>query len=162
MTKELKKTGAQHNEKEIEKIIKERDEYLAGWQRAQADYQNAQKEIERARTEFMRYAREQMIEELFPVVDSFEEALKHIPQEKYNEAWVMGVLHIKKQFDEMMKKQGIEAFGLVGDEFDPALHDALQQVHDEGAVAGKVVTVVRSGYRTHDRILRHAQVVVGM
>ena len=158
MTELLKKSKGHHQE--LEKIIQERDEYLAGWKRAQADYQNSQKEMNSKKIEYSRYAQERILEDLLPIIDHFDEALKHIPEDQKQEAWVVGMFHIKKQMDEFCRKQGLEMFGKVGDEFDPMVHEALGQV-DAPEHTGCISAVVRCGYRIGNHIIRHAPVMVG-
>src|SRR3989338_8095791 len=158
MTESSKKSKV-HNQ-ELEKIMQERDEYLAGWKRAQADYQNAQKEIERQKGEYIQYAKSNIMEDILPMIDHFDEALKHIPENQKQVGWVVGMSHIKKQMDEFCRKQGLDMFGKVGDEFNPMVHEALGQV-DDTEHTGCVSAVVRCGYQIGNHIIRHAQVMVG-
>ena len=74
-------------------------EYLAGWKRAQADYQNLKKETERERAEFMKYANERLLHDLLPMIDQLSLALKHLPttqdlpeeRRKVLENWLTGL-----------------------------------------------------------------------
>ena len=141
-------------------ILAERDTYLAGWQRAQADYSNLLKETEENRSRHAAYAKQDILEEILPIIDHFEEGLRHIPKDQKKESWVAGIEHIKKQLDDFCERQGLESFGKKGEEFNPEKHEALSQEENE-KMEDKVINVVKKGYMLGDRIIRPAQVVVG-
>ena len=67
---------------------------------------------------------------------------------------------IRKAFDELLEKQGVEAFGEVGDPFDPQLHAAVAHTDDESAGENCIAEVFQKGYRMGDRVLRYAMVKV--
>ena len=146
--------------KSPKEILAERDKYLAGWQRAQADYVNLQKEMEENRSKYAAYAKQDILEEILTIIDHFEEGLKHIPKDQKKESWITGIEHIKKQLDDFCGRQGLESFGKKGDEFDPEKHEALSQEEND-KMEGKVIKVVKKGYIRGEKVIRPAQVVVG-
>ena len=83
-----------------------------------------------------------------PALDTLELSLKH-----HDDA---NLKMIEKQFLDSLKRLGIEKFGTVGEEFDPARHEALAKQSDEH----KILSVERSGYKTKDTIIRPAQVII--
>ncbi len=71
-----------------------------------------------------------------------------------------GMELIRKSFDELMEKEGVEAFGAVGEPFDPQFHAAVAHTDDESAGENCIAEVFQKGYRMGDRVLRYAMVKV--
>jgi molecular chaperone GrpE len=138
----------------LSKAEAERAEYLEGWQRSKADFVNFKRDEETRRGHIQERITASLIEELIPVLDSFEMAAKHA---KSKELEVL-----QKQFLDVIKRMGIESFGKKGDLFDPQKHEAVQEVVvDSSELDHTIVTVERSGYALHGHIIRPAQVSVG-
>lgn len=144
---------------ELEEVKKERQEYLNGWQRAKADLINAKKDASEALQRAMTTGRDLVIEELIPALDSFDMAMQGSGWHKVDETWRTGVESIRMQILGILQAQGIETFGAPGDNFDPTLHEAIQEV-DEGGTSHTVAKVLRCGYRSKTRMLRPAQVAI--
>lgn len=135
------------------------DEYLANWQRAQADFINYKRRTEEERQDFSRYAAAQTFLSLLPVLDDLELALDAGPSaEGGQQDWLEGIRMVQRKFATILEGQGIKPIQAVGQPFDPNLHEALRQAPGED---GMVVDVFRKGYMMHDRVLRPAQVIVG-
>ena len=77
----------QEIQKKLENAEKQAQEYLAGWQRARADFLNYKKEEMERIGEFLKYANEEFILKLLPILDNFTEAEKSIPEEKKDREW---------------------------------------------------------------------------
>lgn len=142
---------------QIEEMTAQRDEYLAGWQRAKADFINYKKEELQRIQETARYGSEDLIKDLISVMDNFDLALRTLekagPVEK-------GIYLIRTQIDDILKKRGLEKIDLKpGDMFDPATAEALAEVASEKPT-GNVVEVIEQGYRLHEKVLRPARVIV--
>jgi molecular chaperone GrpE len=71
-----------------------------------------------------------------------------------------GMEMVKKQLDEFLRGQGVEEIAAEGERFDPNLHEAVSEEEAAEVDEGRVLRVVRRGYRMHDRLLRPASVVV--
>ena len=143
---------------------KEREEYLAGWQRAKADFINARKDEEKSRAAFVKFANEGFIEEMLPVLQNFERAVSNKDVwEKADKNWRIGVEHIYTQFRAALQKAGVEVVEpKVGDIFDPSRHASIGTV----AVAVEsenhtVREVVEKGFALYGKILEPAKVKVG-
>lgn len=134
------------------------DEYLNGWKRAQADYQNLKKEHEDQMKRLTQITNAGLISQLLPIIDHFELAIRHIPENQEKEEWVQGFYHIKKQFDEFLSKTGIKRIATVGKEFDPNLHEAVSI--KEGKKENEVLEEIQAGYVLGGFVLRHAKVIV--
>jgi molecular chaperone GrpE len=142
---------------QIEEILVQRDEYLAGWQRAKADFINYKKEESNRAVEIARYGSADLIKDLISVLDNFDLALRTLektgPVEK-------GIYLIRTQIEDILKKRGLAKVDIKeGDAFDPATAEALAEVVSEKP-AGAVVEVIEQGYRLHEKVLRPARVIV--
>ena len=145
---------------ELAAAKKERQAYLDGWQRCKADAINQKNEnlqnLSRARTA----GKEQVLESLLPVLDSFDIAMTGGAWEKTDAAWRSGIESIRNQFLTALESNGITSFGKEGDSYDPLMHEILEEVDDAGK-AGIVIRVVRRGWRLENKIVRPAHVVIG-
>jgi molecular chaperone GrpE len=136
----------------------QRDEYLAGWQRTQADFDNYRKRALRQQQEFAARGAERLLAKLLPVLDDLERALAAAAD--HEEAKVIeGVEMTKSALAAALASEGlveIEAEGA----FDPHVHEALLAQPVEGVESGTIVQVVQRGYRLGDAVLRPARVIV--
>jgi len=89
---------------DFEKCKKQAEEYLAGWKRAKADLINYKKRQEEVVQEFIKFASQDLILELLPMLDNFRLAAKHLPKELENSEWVKGVFQIKNQLENLLKE----------------------------------------------------------
>ena len=151
------------NALDIEKLMAERDEYLAGWQRAKADFANAKKRMEETMVEFRSMANEGLIEELLPVLSSFEMAFANkAAWEKDDKNWRMGVEHIYSQMKGVLAANGLKEIDPVGQRFDHNLHEAVRHDPvDDASKSDAVLSVVEKGYMLGTKLIRPAKVVVG-
>ena len=144
---------------ELEKIIKEKDEYFSGWQREKADFLNYKKqEFERLKGT-LDIAKESLFEELIPVLDNFTLAEKSIPEEEKEKNGTKGLLLIKKQLEKSLKDLGLEEIETIGKQFDPKIHEAIEEI--EGAEPGIIVEEAQKGYTFQGKIIRIARVKIG-
>lgn len=133
------------------------DEYLDSWKRAQADYINLKRRTEQEKLEMSKYATEQLITRLLPVLDDFERAFQHKPQ-KVNHEWVAGIKLIEKKLRGILEAQGVTTIEALGKPFDPNLHEACMRTPGE---EGIVIQELSKGYKLYDKVIRASQVVVG-
>lgn len=147
----------------IKTLEKEKQEYLLMSQRTKADYINFKKEVEDTKAKDRKYATKKFIEELIPVLDAYDGARNNKDAwEKVDQNWRIGIEYIFGQIMAVLEREGVAAYGNVGDVFDPLLHETLESV----TVADKsqndtLVKVLQSGYKMHDIVLRPARVHVG-
>ena len=150
------------DEKEIN-YQQQAEEYLAGWKRAQADYQNLRKELDREKAECMHYAHEQLLSFLLPAFDQFSTAMQHLPadptDQKAWENWMKGMKAVQSLWDQGMKSVGLTRIPADG-AFDPALHDAASEEVAEGQSAGTIIRTVTDGWKWKGKVLRPARVIV--
>jgi molecular chaperone GrpE len=147
----------------IKTLESEKQEYLDLSQRTRADYANFKKEVESNRVSDRKFATKRFIEELLPVLDSYDMAQSNKESwEKVDQNWRMGIEYIFAQLRTVLEGEGVTQFGKVGDMFDPHLHESMQQVQVESENDNdKIMKVLQNGYKMNDMILRPARVHVG-
>jgi molecular chaperone GrpE len=136
----------------------QRDEYLLGWQRTQADFDNFRKRALRDQQAFAARAAERLVTKLLPVLDDLERAID--AAEQHEEAKVIeGVEMTRSALAGALASEGLEEI-LAEGIFDPHVHEALLTQPVEGVDSGVIVQVVQRGYRLGDVVLRPARVIV--
>lgn len=158
-------------------------EYLAGWKRAQADYQNLQKEVQKSRAALVKFAAEDMLRDILPIYDNMKLALAHVPDDQKQTDWVAGMAHIKDMLAKFLADNGVEEIKSVGEKFNPAVHEAVEQQNthlrqgsrlrqgydgQDGGQAGSteaqknviIKKEVRAGYKLNGKVIQAARVVV--
>lgn len=140
----------------------ERTEYLAGWQRAKADYINLKKSEEENRKSIVKFAKEDLLHELIDLADNFEMAFAN--KEAWEEApanWRLGVEYIYNKLSSILTAHGLEAIDPLGQVFNPAEHHALGQKEvEDKELADKIVFVSKKGYRLNGKLIRPAEVKI--
>jgi len=129
--------------------------------RKAAEFENYKKRVENDSSNIIRFANEDLIEKLLPVLDDFErsfDALKDISSER--ESFIKGVEMIYNKFKRVLDLQGVKPFEVIGKPFDPELHDALLQMPSADHPPHTVMQEVQKGYLLNDRVIRHAKVIV--
>lgn len=145
-----------HHKKPTEDLEQKCGEYLAGWQRAQADYQNLQKQTADERAKYLKMANEELIMEILPIYDNLCAAAEHIPESQRKEGWVVGVEHIKKQLEKVLEDNGVEKIiPRVGDEFDTRIHEAVEKSEEDD---DKIKKVIKNGYKLSGQVIVAAKV----
>jgi molecular chaperone GrpE len=133
-------------------------EYLASWQRAQADFINYKRRTEQERQDFNNFANAQLLLSILPVLDDMERALGAIPEEFAEDDWVEGIRLVDRKFKTILEGQGVKPILSLGMAFDPRYHEAMRK--DKGE-EGVVIGELQKGYMLNDKLLRPARVVVG-
>jgi molecular chaperone GrpE len=141
---------------DLDALTQERDELRSLAQRVQADFENYRKRMLREQTDAVTRANEALVEQLLPVLDSFELALGQLesvdaPVRKGVELVYAGLLAV-------LEKAGLERIDAAGKEFDPNVHEAVMQEGEDGDPV--VAETIRTGYRLKGRVLRPAMVKV--
>jgi molecular chaperone GrpE len=128
-------------------------ERTADLQRLQAEYANYRKRAERDRLAAGDVAVSRVLAELLPVLDDIDRARDH--------GDLTGALKaVADQLDTIFGKLGLQAFGEVGDPFNPAIHEAVLHDESDAVTSPTATTVMRRGYQHGERLLRPAMVGV--
>lgn len=131
------------------KIAENDDKYL----RMAAEYDNFRRRAREEREGVYEAAACDTVAELLPIIDNLERAALY-QGDKVSE----GLAMILKSVNDVLSKLGVEAFGAVGDIFDPNLHNAVMHEEIEGAKDGEITEVFQRGYKKGKRIIRFAMV----
>lgn len=160
--KEDKKTepGAEELKKQLEECRKLKEEYLEGWKRERAGFLNYKKdEIERIE-ELIKYANEEIILKILPVLDNLGTAEKNIPEGTKKDKCLEGFILIGQQIKSFLKSQGIEEIKTIGEKFDPNFHEAVGEMEVKDKEHGTVVEEVQKGYTLRGKVIRPAKVKI--
>ncbi len=143
--------------------LKEKQEYLDGWQRAKADLINARRRDEEERREFIKFANERLIDELLPVLESFELAVANKEAwEKADKNWRVGVEYIYSQLKKVLEGEGLAELNPAGEKWSDTAHEAAEFVPvSEEARHHIVLSVIQKGYSLNGKILKPPKVRVG-
>lgn len=149
---------------EIEKLRKERDEYLTGWQRTKADYVNQSKMFAEEKIDLIKTASRKTILTILPSLDTYDLAKGNGDSWNAVDAnWRMGVEYIFQQLLTSLENEGLRKFGKIGDLFDPNLHQSIEAIPVSDRMQDNtVVAVLQSGYMLHEKVIRPARVNVGI
>lgn len=151
-----KKDGFENEKRETliaaKKLI-EMQNATDNWKRAIADLENYKKRCVRDNDNFRKFCLENFIMELLPVLDNFEMALKHIPEDQKDNGWTNGIMHIKKQLQDVLSSQGVQEIDAKkGDLIDEAIHEVIFAKGKKGKV--KIKKILKKGYKMDDKVIR--------
>jgi molecular chaperone GrpE len=141
-------------------LQKQRDEYYDRLLRQTAEFDNYRKRVERDRQSLADAAAAGILEELLPLVDDMERALKADAGAEGAEAYRRGVELIHRQLLETLRKRGVKPIESLGADFDPYYHQAVAHEAVEGRRDGEIIEEFRRGYMLGDRLLRPSMVKV--
>lgn len=128
-----------------------------------AEFDNYRRRVSQEKLDLIDTAAKGVINELLPVVDNFERALKALEESEATDAAKTGTELIYKQLLDVLKKKGVTEIEAMGKELDTDEQEAVAQIPapDEGQ-KGKVVDVVQKGYKLNGKVIRFAKVVIGI
>ncbi len=156
-------------QQELDKIRQEKEEYLAGWKRAKADYENLKKELSKEKENYIKYANLNLITELIPVYKNLTISFNHLPDEIKENPWVKGIEHVTTQFKQVLSDNGIKEINpKPGDDFDPQIHEAVEETDNKQENKQeqsqkqkiKIKKIISPGYKMQDKVFMPAKVVV--
>jgi len=141
-----------------EKLAELNDKYL----RLYADFDNYRKRVSKERLDLLKYAGEDVLKLLIPVMDDFERAMKAASQATDIETIKQGEQLIYNKFKTLFSQSGLAEMNATGKVFDPELHDAVTNIPAPSEdMKGKVVEEIEKGYWLSGKVIRHAKVIVG-
>lgn len=147
----------------LKKIEAERLEYLTGWQRAKADFINLRKKDEELKSEVIKYANEELIVQILPVIDSFQMAFSNKETwEALPKEWRGGMESIYNQLLQTLSQNGLVMEELLGKQYDPKFAEAVGTVKvDSTEKDHTIVQVLQPCFILNGKIIRIAKVIVG-
>ena len=156
---EKEKTAEEKLQDAEEEIANLKDQLL----RKIAEFDNYRKRTIKEKTELILNGGEKTVIAILPVLDDMERALANMEKAEDVAAVIDGEKLIHKKFIDILGKQGVKAIDTKDATFDVDLHEAIAQLPaptDE--MKGKVMDCTLTGYKLNDKVIRHAQVVVGL
>jgi Molecular chaperone GrpE (heat shock protein) len=146
-------------ERELEeKLAEMQDKYI----RLSAEFDNYRKRTLREKIELSKYASEDVLIKLLPVMDDFERAVNNMELSTDCTALKNGIDLIYVKFNDFLKQNGLKEIDSLNYPFNVDLHDAVAKITvDDEDKKGKIIDVIQKGYYLQDKIIRHAKVVVG-
>ena len=135
------------------------DKYL----RLYSDFDNFRKRTLKEKIESIKFASEDIIVKLLPVLDDFERALKAFDVvSDADQASKDGMVLIFNKFVSILNQQGLQHMRTAGESFDTDFHEAITNIPaPKPEQKGKIVDVVENGYLLNGKVIRYAKVVVG-
>lgn len=128
-------------------------------QRERADAVNMRRRHDDQLAQLRSMVKAQVVEDLLPVIDNLERAIKHVPADLAEHDYTKGVQSVVKQFEKTLADIGVERIKTVGEAFSPELHEAISM--EEGEGGHEVVSEeLQPGYKIGDQVIRHAMVRV--
>ena len=166
---DTEKEASQDTEKELtveeklEAANKEIEELNDKRLRKIAEFDNYRKRTLKEKTELILNGGEKTIVSILPVIDDMERALKNMKNADDVAAVLEGVELIYKKFMDILSKQGVSVIETKDADFNVDIHEAIAQLPaPTEELKGKVMDCTLTGYKLNDKVIRHAQVVVGL
>jgi molecular chaperone GrpE len=128
--------------------------------RKAAEFDNYKRRTENDFLSFAKYAGESIIVQLLPVLDDLHRSLKTGQAAVGDDPFYKGVDMIAAKFFKVLQSQGLVALECMGKEFSVDFHDALLQVPRSDVPAHTIIEEVEKGYQLHEKVIRHAKVIV--
>lgn len=128
--------------------------------RTLADMENLRKRTQREKEELAKFANENILREVLPVIDNLERAVEHAEQAESSEGLLEGVRMTLDQFNQVLTRFGVTPVEALGETFDPALHQAMGQLETDEFPTNAVAQQMQKGYQLNERLLRPAMVMI--
>lgn len=146
----------------IKELEKKNSELLDSWQRDKAEFINARKNDENSKVEFLKFAKADLISEIIPALDSFDNAMKNKEVwEKVDSNWRVGIEYIRTQLLNSLANHGLKVINPMGENYDEKRDEAIETVKvDNKDLDAKILDVVQVGYELNGKEIRAPKVKV--
>ena len=130
--------------------------------RLKAEFENFRKRKNKEISSLLQYDGESIIKEVLPIFDDLNRMVDSAENSnlKNENSLVDGINLLKSKIDKFLELKNIEPFGIVGESLDPQIHDAMLTQKDDKKEDDVILSVFEKGYKYHDKVIRHAKVVV--
>ena len=161
-TEELKNTIS-NNDARLEQLEKEHETLKSQYVRISADFDNFRKRQSRDQDDLKIQLVSKTLTSILPIVDNFERARQQLkPESEEAQTLHRSYQGLYKQLVEVLKQQGVAPMRVVGQQFDPNLHEAVLREPSEEFKEDLIVEELQRGYHLEGKVLRHALVKVSM
>lgn len=146
----------------IKDLEKKNSELLDSWQRDKADFINARRNDETSKQEFLKFAKADIISEVIPALDSFDNAMRNKEAwDKVDKNWRVGVEYIRTQLLSALQNHGLKVINPLGEMYNHARDEAVESVKvDSKTDDGKILDVMQVGYELNGKEIRPPKVKV--
>ncbi|MCS6989911.1 MAG: nucleotide exchange factor GrpE [Chloroherpetonaceae bacterium] len=148
----------------LAQVEQERDHFKDQLYRRAADYENFRRQKEREMSAFLKFAEEGIIKKLLPTLDDLERVIKNAEKFLANnpdaKIYVDGVKLVQQKLFKTLEERGVSRIESLGKKFDINYHEALTQAPRTDVEPDTIVEEFEAGYMLHDKVIRHAKVVV--
>ena len=139
---------------------KESEENYQRYLRQVAEVDNFKKRVNREKEDAIRYANENLIKDILPVIDNLERAIAHAQGGGNGKPLVEGVEMVLRGLLDVFSKHGVVQVPAIGSVFDPGKHEAMAHVESSEYQPNTIINEHHKGYLFRDRLLRPALVTV--
>lgn len=149
----------EENEDEINdtKIEEDFNEFKDKYQRLLADFTNYKQREEASKADFKKFAVNNLVEKLLPVLDNFDRALKDQDPEN---GLVKGIVMTRDEMLNILKNEGLEEIPSDGELFDPNVHQAVLAEDSDEVESDHIIETFQKGYKLNNKVIRPAMVKV--
>jgi len=160
MSKKYKQT--KENNEQNDTCKKELQEWKDKFVHVSADLQNYRRRVEKEKVQWIQIAQGRLIKDLLPVLDDFERASAASEKQEFPKEIqdiFIGFAMIGKSLQKILQSQDVQEI-VVGETFDPTLHEAIVQLESTDHESGEIIEVVQKGYTLKDQVIRPSKVTV--
>tara|TARA_Y100000768_G_C23841767_1_gene616532 strand:- start:168 stop:698 length:531 start_codon:yes stop_codon:yes gene_type:complete len=157
--KEIKNKKKSNKNKELQNIINQlEDKHI----RLKAEFENFRKRKNKEISSLLQYDGESVIKDILPIIDDIERMVDSVEQDNNDnqKSLIEGMNILKSKIERFLETKNIESFGVKGEVLDPQIHDAMLTQKDNKKDDNTVLDVFEKGYLYHDKVIRHAKVVI--
>lgn len=150
------------NDDKIAELTTQLEELKDKYLRLTAEFDNYRKRTLKEKADLIKFASEEVLMDLLPVIDDLDRALKAIETANDISAVKEGISLIVNKFNDFLKSKGVKEIDAIGKELNTDLHEAITKIPvQDDAQKGKIVDVIQKGYMLHEKVMRFSKVVVG-
>lgn len=128
--------------------------------RIMAEFDNYKKRSAKEYENMIKLASKNLMLDVVEVRDNFERAMDMVDEKHDLNSFVDGMKLVLSKLDDNLKKNGLEVFGEIGDEFNPEIHDALMQSESDEFEEGIISQIYEKGYKLRGVVIKHSKVIV--
>lgn len=147
-------------EQQLATALEEKQQLHEQFLRTLAEMDNLRKRTNREKEELSKFANENILRDILPVIDNLERAVEHSEKTDNTDGLLEGVRMTLSQFAQVLSRFGVESIDAVGKPFDPAYHQAMGQMESADYPVNTVMVEMQKGYQLNERLLRPAFVMV--
>jgi molecular chaperone GrpE len=158
--KEKKVTLPQSAYEEIVKKANERDEYFNKFLKAYADFDNFRKRSELQRAELIKFATEEVLLKIIPIVDNLDRAMGSLNNAGESQSVIKGIKLIQAQFHDLLSVNGVRRIETKDQIFNPQFHEAAESIEMDDLPEHTILEEIQPGYTLNGKVIKHAFVKV--